>query len=228
MDDVRLLMVVKEPEARAAYEEALREVPARYDVAGSFDEVLRLSLDTAYSGLIIDILTLIRSSKEEKVIAYDCLNFYPSLRVKWDPRQRSMILSPLEKNAAPGAHDTLRRFVETRCRPFTARTLRRFERKETCLSLLLCDGDDSAGRNGLKTFTVNISQGGAFVHTTSAVARGERVWLRFLELGDAAPVCAEVCWGIPWGTCRSISGIGVKFHFADDRQRSAVTGLARG
>jgi len=220
-------MVVKEAEARAAYEEALRRVGVSYDIAGSFDEVLRLSIDNAYSGLIIDILTLIRSSKEEKLIAYDCLNFYPSLRVKWDARQKTMNLSPLEQTFSADTEATLDYFIESRCRPFTARSLRKFNRKDTSLALLLstcCDFSDGAS---LKTFTVNISQGGAFVHTTHSFVKGQTVWLRFLELPDAEPIKAVVCWSIEWGACRSIPGIGVMFEFRSQEQATELWKMAR-
>ena len=220
-------MVVKEAEARGAYEEALRRVGVRYDVAESFDEVLRLSVDNAYSGLIIDILTLIRSSKEEKQIAYDCLNFYPSLRVKWDARQKAMNLSPLEQSYSADAETTLDFFIENRCRSFAARSLRKFNRKETVLALLLCASPDSPAGDGLKTFTVNVSQGGAFVHTTDSYAKGETVWLRFRELPDGEPVQAVVCWHVQWGACRSIPGIGVRFEFASQEQADEVRKLAK-
>jgi Tfp pilus assembly protein PilZ len=209
-------MVVKEPEARAAYEEALKNVGAAYDVAASFHEVMRLSTEQPYSGLLIDILTLIRCSKEEKTIAYDCINYYPSLRVKWDARNGSMNLSPLEGSGV--SETTLCSFIETRCKPFTARSLRKFQRKDLVLSLLLSTRPECGESDCLKSFTANLSLGGAFVHTTTPQAKGERVWLRFLDLPELDPLEAEVCWCIEWGTCRSIPGIGVRFSSISEEQ----------
>ena len=220
-------MVVKEAEARAAYEEALLRIGVSYDVADSFSEVLRLSTDNAYSGLIIDILTLIRSSKEEKLIAYDCLNFYPSLRVKWDARHKAMNLSPLEQSFSADPGTTLDYFIESRCRSFSARSLRKFNRKEVVLALLLCASRDCPESESLKTFTVNVSQEGAFVHTTDQFAKGDTVWLRFRELPEREPVRAVVCWSIEWGACRSIPGIGVQFEFATQEQADEVRKLAK-
>lgn len=226
MEDTRILVVVKESEAKAAYEEALCRVGVRYDVAGSFDDVLRLSINNAYSGLIIDLLTLIRSSKEEKTIAYDCLNFYPSLRVKWDARQKTMNLSPLEHSFSADTETTLDYFIQNRCKPFTARSLRRFNRKESFLGLLLCSSCQFPDGDSFKSFTANISEGGAFVHTTDSFLKGETVWLRFLELPDTGPIRAEVCWYIKWGACRSIPGIGVRFHFTSQEQSGNVKKMA--
>jgi hypothetical protein len=237
--DTRILMVVKEAEARSAYEEALRRYGVAYDVAGSFNEVLRMSIDNRYSGLMIDILTLIRSSKEEKAIAYDCINFYPSLRVKWDSRQKNMSLGPLEQSLPTDAETTLSYFIESRCKSFTARSLRRFNRKDAFLGLLLSTGGDfttgcgiTAGCDfttggGIKTFTVNISQGGAFVHTTRVFDKGDTVELRFLEMPEAEPIGAQVCWRIEWGGSRSIPGIGVMFDTLSELQAKGVSKIVK-
>jgi Tfp pilus assembly protein PilZ len=218
----RILMVVKEAEARAAYEEALQNIGASYDVAGSFQELLRMSINNSYSGLLIDLLTLVRSSKEEKSIAYDCLNYYPSLRVKWDARTKSMSLSPLEHAVAEAGEATLSHFIEQKCKPFGARSLRKFPRKETCLSLLLSGDSSCPASSALRTFTVNISEGGAFVQTVDPLEKGETVWLRYLELPDLDPVQALVCWRIQWGACRSIPGMGVMYSGLSAGQAEAL------
>ncbi|QXE92975.1 PilZ domain-containing protein [Geomonas subterranea] len=208
MEDTRILMVVREPEARSAYEQALDRIGVSYHTACDFNEVLRMTVESAYSGLLVDVLTLVRCSKEEKNIAYDCINFYPTLRIKWDARQQSITPGPQE-NSAADTHTALTRFVQERCGTFPARCLRRFARKDSYLSLLLSrDGLPSTA--ALKTFTVNISQGGAFIQTTDPFAKTDRVWLRFPALAEEA-LQAGVCWSIPWGGCRSIPGIGVMF-----------------
>jgi hypothetical protein len=226
MAETRILMVVKEQEARGAYEEALQRYGVAFDVAESFDQVLKLSIDNAYSGLMIDILTLIRSSKEEKSIAYDCINYYPSIRVKWDARNKSMNLSPLEQAFSVDAETTLAQFIEKRCRSFDARSLRRFNRKETCLSLLLSTSPEFREETSSRTFTVNISRGGAFIHTLLPLRKNDPVWLRILELEPAEPVKAVVCWGIEWGSCRSIPGVGVRFVDLSESQLEQIAKMA--
>ena len=226
MEETKILLIVKSAEARAAYEEALSKVEVTYDIASSFNEVLRMTIDHAYSGLMIDILTLIRGSKEEKAIAYDCINCYPSLRVKWDAKQKSMNLSPLEQAFSVDTQTTLAYFIEGRCRAFTARSMRRYARKETVIGLLLTTCRDATNGNGVKTFTVNISQGGAFVHTTLSLFDGQTVWLRFLEMQDAEPIEAVVRWHINWGVCRGIPGIGLMFKFNAEQQANELKNMA--
>jgi len=226
MDDTRILMVVTEEEAKAAYEKALRELNVSYDVAGSFNEVLGMTIERAYSGLLIDILTLVRSSKEEKTIAYECINYYPSLRVKWDARTKRMNLSPLEQSFSADAGATLGFFIEQRCRAFAARPLRRHNRRETVLSLLLSTSADFTAGETVKSFTVNISRGGAFVHMAEPCAQGETVWLRFSELPELGPLKGVVCWRIEWGACRSIPGVGVMFDGLSEEQEKALAHTA--
>jgi hypothetical protein len=225
--DTKILMVVKEAEARAAYEDALQKVGVDYDIAASFNEVLSMSIDNVYSGLMIDILTLVRSSKEEKVIAYDCINLYPSLRVKWDPKRQNMSLSPMEQSFPSDTGGTLAYFIESRCKSFTARSLRRFIRKDAYLGALLASGSHFTVSGSAKTFTVNISQGGAFVHTTEPFAKGEPVWVRFIEMPDTEPLQASVCRHIEWGTGRSIPGIGVRFDTLSKTQSSEIIRLVK-
>lgn len=214
-------MVVREPEARAAYEEALERIGIRYRTAQDFNEALRMTIDCPYSGLLVDILTLVRCSKEEKTIAYDCINFYPTLRIKWDPRLQSITPGPQE--SPPGAADSdaaLAHFVNERCSTSPPRCLRRFNRKDSYLSLLLAAGDGATADESVKTFTVNISQGGAFVHTTRSFEKHDQVWLSFPGLPGDAPIRAGVCWSIPWGGCRSIPGIGVMFQHGLSEQQA--------
>lgn len=225
MDHTRILLIVKSADARAAYEEALGRIGVVYHIAASFHDVLRLTTENAYSGLLIDILTLIRSSKEEKAIAYDCINCYPSLRIKWDAKQKCMNLSPLEQAFSVDTQATLAYFVEGRCKAFTARAMRKHVRKNAVVGLLLSSRCDTPEAECIKTFTVNLSQGGAFVHTTQPFPKGETVWLRFLEM-PSEPIEAEVRWAIEWGAYRDIPGIGVMFRFSCEEQAQDVKQMA--
>lgn len=224
-EETRILMVVKETLAREAYEEALRQVGVAYDMAASFRDALSLSVERAYSGLIIDILTLIRSSKEEKTIAYDCINFYPCLRVKWNPGQRTLDLPP-EQGLSPDT-GAMKAFIEEKCHPFTPRMLRKFNRKDTFLSAGLSTCGECDIEQSLKTFTVNISRGGAFVHTTLPFRKEEAVWLHFPDVAGGGPVKGAACWQIPWGTSRAIPGIGVRFEFATEEQEEQIRRMAK-
>lgn len=228
MEETRVLMVVNEPEARLAYEEKLSGTGVACRTVASFKELLQLTVEGAYSGLLIDVPTLIRSSKEEKSIAYECINFYPTLRMKWDPRLKNVSFSPQEHGGATDTQGALAHFIEKRCRAFAARSLRRFNRKDTYLSLILHERSDCDATYSLKTFTVNLSQGGAFVHCCDPRPKGARVLLGLVGLPGPDPLPAKVCWSIPWGGSRCIPGIGVMFDPVGAPQGEWIAGVLGG
>jgi hypothetical protein len=228
MAETKILIVVKDSEAGQAYAEALCGIGVAYDIASSFDEMSGLAIDNAYNGLLIDILTLVRSSKEEKVIAYECINLYPVLRVKWENKKKKIALSPLEQTFSPDTASALKFFIESRCRPFSARSLRRHSRKNYHLNVLLSPDGLFSERDTVKTFSLNISQAGIFLHATQAFELGRTVWLRFVEFADLAPVAATVCWSIEWGLSRCIPGVGLRFERLSEAQEKVLKVISQG
>jgi len=220
MADTKILIVVKDIEAGAAYSEALNEIGIAYDIASSFQEMSCLAIKNAYNGLLVDILTLVRSTKEEKVIAYEIINLYPVLRVKWENKKKKISLSPLEQSFSPDTVSALNFFIDSRCRPFTARRLRSHNRKSYNFNVLLSQDGMFSEHNTVKTFCLNISKAGVFLHTPEAYQPGTAVWLRFVDFSDLAPVAAQVRWSLEWGVSRSVPGIGLSFeNLSEDQER---------
>ncbi|HBG05111.1 MAG: pilus assembly protein PilZ [Geobacteraceae bacterium GWC2_58_44] len=225
MADTRILIVVNDAEAGKAYSDALSQLGVAYDMVPSFDQMSRLAVENAYSGLVIDILTLVRCSKEEKVIAYDCINLYPVLRVKWETKQKRIKLSPLEQTFSPDAESALKSFIDNRCRTFPARQLRRYKRKPINLNVLLSPDGTFAAENTSKAFTVNVSPGGFFLHTMQSFEVGRTLWLRFIDLSDQSPIAAKVCWSVEWGQARCIAGLGMSFERLSEDQEKEIQRL---
>ena len=222
MTDTKILVVVKDTEAGDAYVNALSDIGVVCDVARSFQQMSEMAVENAYNGFLIDILTLVRCSKEEKAIAYECINLFPVLRVKWEPRHKKIKLSPLEQSFSPDSDTALRFFIETRCKSFPARSLRRHNRKTINLNLLFCTGDAFSEEQSHRSFTINLSVGGVFLHTMRPLEKGERIWLRFLELADQAPIEASVRWSQQWGVTRCIPGAGLQFERLTEMQAREI------
>lgn len=222
MRDTKILVVVKDTEAGDAYVNALSEIGVACDVAHSFQQMSAMAVENAYNGLLIDILTLVRCSKEEKEIAYECINLFPVLRVKWEARHKKIKLSPLEQSFSPDSDTALRFFIETRCKSFHARSLRNHNRKAINLSLLYCSGDAFSEEQSQKSFTVNLSVDGTFLHTMNQLDKDARVWLRFLELSDQTPIEASVRWSQRWGVTRCIPGVGLRFEKMTETQAQEI------
>lgn len=212
MAETNVLIVAGDAEAGKAYAQAISDIGVGYDVATSFHQMADMATTTAYNGLIVDILTLVRSPKEEKAIAYDSINIYPVLRVKWDKREKKINLSPVEEISSSDAEVVLRAFIESRCTPLRPRRLRRHKRKELNLNLLVCTDEDFAPEKTIKTFTVTVSEGGVFLHSMQSFQANQRLWLRFIDFADQTPIPATVRWSLEWGKSRNIPGVGVKFE----------------
>ena len=222
MTETRVLIVVNNDEAAVAYGLALSEIGVTYDIASSFGEMSDLVVRNAYNGLILDILTLIRCSKEDKVLAYDCINLFPVLRVKWEAKYKKIKLSPLEQTSCPDAESAFRFFVDNRCRSFPARSLRGHKRRQLNLNVLVSPDGSFAPESTLRTFTLNISDGGAFIHSMQSFEPGKTLWLRFLEFADQAPISATVRWSVGWGESRCIPGVGVMFESVTEHQQQEI------
>lgn len=219
MSEIRILIVVKDAESANAYVDAVTGSGAVCDVAHSFQEMSTLATDKVYNGIVVDILTLVRCSKEEKEIAYEIINLFPVLRVKWEARHKKIKLTPLEQSFSPDTDSALRFFIQTRCKAFPARSLRKDKRKLVNLNLLYCRDDRFLDGQAHKSFTINLSSSGAFLHTMEDFRLGEKIWLRFLEFADQAPIEATVCWSLSWGVSRCIPGAGVKFEALSESQK---------
>lgn len=222
MTSPKILIVVTDTEAGNAYVQALSEIGVASDVARSFDQMSEMATENAYNGLLVDILTLIRCSKEEKVIAYECINLFPVLRVKWEARHKKIKLSPLEQSFCPDTDSALRFFIENRCKTFPARTLRGHQRRQINLNLLYCKDAGFAEHATHKSFTVNLGPGGVFLHTMQELKQGEKIWLRFHEFADQTPIGATVCWSQRWGVTRCIPGAGIRFESLTAKQEQEI------
>ena len=228
MELTKILIVAKEIEAGDAYANVLSGLGIAYDLAASITEMSKMAVENAYNGMLIDILTLVRSSKEEKVIAYECINLYPVLRVKWDCKKKQVNLSPLEQSFCTSTESVLHFFVENRCRTFPARTLRRHSRKSINLNLIFSTESVFRSQCSEESFTTSISMGGAFLHTRQMLTRGQSVWLRPVELSDQTPIAATVCWSLEWGLSRGIPGVGLKFGALSDVQARYLKSVLNG
>ena len=226
MTDTRILIVAKDAEASKAYSDALTELDVACDLAPTFHDMSRFVRDNGYNGLLIDILTLVRSSKEEKVIAYECMNLYPVLRVKWESKHKKMKLSPLEETFSPDAESALKSFIDNRCRHFAARQLRRHQRKPIHLNALFSPDGTFDAASTSKAFTVNLSAEGFFLHTTQSFEVGQTLWVRFLELADQAPIAATVRWSVEWGRARCIAGLGMQFKKLSEEQAREIESMS--
>jgi hypothetical protein len=222
MKNTRILLIVKDDTARNAYVEILSKIGVSFDITTSFADASSMAINTPYNGMIVDILALVRADQNEKRIAHECMNFYPSARIKWDPRHKIVHLLMFSTTSHTEAESALRMFIDERCKSFAARSLRVFNRKNINLNLLLSLDYHCSDEKAAKTFLLDISKGGCFLHTAENLDNGQVVWLRCPELSDPTPIKAVVCWQLQWGLKQQISGIGVKFESLSEIQEKEI------
>jgi PilZ domain len=201
-----ILVVAYTEETRAALVATLTNNGAVAAPCATFCEAENLALRGCYSGLLVDLPSIIKSKGEEKIVAYTLANFFPTLRV----RAMGSMLIPMAMPGSAKQDKNLGDFLSVTCPAFTSRTLRVFRRHQVCISTLVqCNGKEFRG------FTLDISWGGAFiVDVFSERFAGEsEVIVSFLDCGFSIP--SSIRWLKPWGM-RSAPGIGVSFNSLDN------------
>lgn len=172
---------------------------------GSFCEAEDVALEGLYSGILVDLQSMVRAKAEEKIVACSLAGFYPTLRV----RAVGSLVIPMAMPGDKRQDSTLSDFVFKTCAFFTARTLRRFKRRDVMLPLLI-----ERSKPDSKAFTHNLSWGGAFivdVHSARfAVENSLNLFLPEFDL----EIPVTVRWTRPWGT-RAVPGFGVRFESID-------------
>lgn len=211
----KVLLVCQESEAKQAYLRELEATAAEVDVAASFGEVLKGMADTAYQGVVIDLITSIKASKEEKGLLHEILEVFPVLQVRWDGDSRS--IRTISSGKASGA-SSLAEFITVQCKPFTPRTIRNSPRRPLNFNVLICR-EESMQRDLMeRTVTINVSKRGCFLFSAEDGTDGGNVWLTINELEDKTPIVGVVRWSVKWGRAMVMPGIGVAFESITPRQ----------
>lgn len=184
----------------------------------TFCEAESLAHKELYSGLLVDLPSIIKAKGEEKIVAYTLTNFFPTLRVRLiGPK-----LAPMGMSGDVKQEENLAEFLSNSCVPYASKRLREFRRHSVCLSTLV-------QHKGLEIrgFTLNLSWGGAFVVDLHAekYSSGESLIITFPEFECSVP--ATVCRVKPWGIKRYAPGMGLCFSYMDEALETAIYSVIR-
>jgi len=181
----------------------------------SFLEAEDIAREGVYSGILVDLQSIVKAKAEEKIIACSLTGFYPTLRV----RALGSMLVPMAMPGDAKQDNSLSDFLCKSCAAFTPRRLRLHRRRDIILSAT-CSFSLPADR----LFTLNLSWGGAFIVDAypDKYEIGQMIQLEFPEFDLS--VRASVCWIRTWGQ-RSVPGIGVAFLNADEELETILAKL---
>lgn len=213
-----ILVVSYIDETRAGLMATLTKNGVHAVSCSTFCEAENLALNDMYSGLLVDLPSIIKSKGEEKIVAYTLANFLPTLRV----RTMGGMLIPMTMPGSAKQDKSLDDFLSKTCCAFEPRRLRVFRRHPICLSTLVTYKGDE-----LRGFTLNVSWGGMFVVDLNAdrFIVGEPVSIQIPEF--CCTISAVVSRIKPWGIQRHPPGIGIVFSGLEEAVEPIIAGITR-
>jgi hypothetical protein len=215
----RILLIAQEGPARALYERVIREVGAMVDTVASIGDFQGAVTNAAYNGIVIDIPTKIQALNRHKDLVSSILDRFPVIQVnqaKTTGRIRALLYGRHERQGQ------LPDLIRETCLQGAPRRFRADKRRDIHFNLLLARRRDFDPGAIERTVTLNISPGGCFIYTTARYQKGQRVWIRILEMYDKTPIACEVIHKRKWGHEMAIPGIGVRFDALTEAQRRAL------
>jgi Tfp pilus assembly protein PilZ len=213
-----ILVVSYVDETRSALTDVLNKAGAAAVPCVNFCEAENHALNGFYSGILVDLPSIIKSKGEEKIVAYTLANFFPILRV----RTMGGMIIPMAMPGSAKQDKNLDDFLSKTCPVFEPRKLRLFRRHPVCLSTLVKYKDGE-----IRGFTLNVSWGGMFIVDLHAeqFRVGDPVSILIPEF--SCTIVAEVCRIKPWGIERHPPGIGLLFSHLDKTVEPVISSITR-
>lgn len=196
-----ILVVCDDPANGAAYAEACGVDSA---LTPGMQEAVVVLGERQVFGIVVDVHTSVRFPFPEKEALRRLANHFPTARVQLTPRDHRIHV------VAQPNETTLALFAERAARTFPARRIRKHPRYEAFVNVnVAVDG----GAGPERTFCVDVSKGGAFIHSDREHSVGETLKVDVLDkVVGVEGVKAEVVIRrvAPWGHSLRAPGIGVE------------------
>jgi Tfp pilus assembly protein PilZ len=204
---VDALILADQPEA---YHEALAGVGMHPRCYADIHELLASLPALTYSGLILDIPTVMRAPRDARDRLFKLSESLPIMRARiGKPGGRVQFLDDI---------DVFIHNCKTVC-PSRVRSVRRYPTK---LSTLISREDDPDMTKAVPANILNISERGCYVYTLGDFSDAEFIFLKIMELEDATPIFGLIRWRKPWGETNMLPGLGVAFLDIRDAQVAEI------
>jgi Tfp pilus assembly protein PilZ len=205
-------------EEQTAITEAARHHDVEIAFASNIHDLRDMVMEQPCCGVLLFIASLIGMDESGRSFIQTVEQVFPVARIRWHKTKESFALI----GARGDRLETLADFFRI-CSDFTPRCLRRNERLAKTLNVLLSTTSDFT--NAVRTFTINISIRGCFLHTSCDWNIGDFLFMQIQEPHDKITLHGKVSRYTPWGVPFSIQGIGVHFINMDAHQTKALQHL---
>jgi Tfp pilus assembly protein PilZ len=195
-------------------EKAITEAIGAFDVDYVFESTLLNLRDTLLerpcNGIMFCITSLVGIDHTSKSFIQTLEQVYPVARIRWNKSKGSFSLIA----SRSGRIETISDFI-TICSNFAPRRLRRSERLSNILNVSVSAAPDFS--DSTRTFTINISPRGCFLHTLREWHIGDSVFIQIRELPGRSVIAGRVIRCVPWGIPFQVQGIGIQFTSVENK-----------
>ncbi|MFH1075990.1 MAG: PilZ domain-containing protein [Pseudomonadota bacterium] len=207
---INVILVSRSGDSKDAYINDLNRLGLQIDHVEIPSEILERCRIKKYSGIFVDLITLIKIGSREKRILDDISRHFPVMYIRVDPSDNSVVgLFPGQ--SVPGK-DALPNFIQATCKTFNASKIRVDKRVNKILNVIYFPERNSSTDNTIRVNTVNITARGCFITPITHLNRHDICLIQIKELSDTSLIECTVKWIQQWGTENKFPGMGVAFE----------------
>ena len=205
---MKLILLCGEGDARQAYSKAIESLGVQVDSVSSFSELLKAMSHIPYNGIVFDLTTKIKRTKDEREVPYNILEMFPTIQLTWESKTKGVRTLYYGKSKKAGSMED---FINEVCQPFKSRIIRSYIRQKYNFNVVLSKDSGFLKKYIESTVTIDISMGGCFIYSNTNWERTSNAYFIIKELDDNTPILGEVRWRLLWGKAMRIPGIGIRF-----------------
>ncbi len=217
---MRVILVCKEGASRQTYLNETKKNEVEVDAVSTFGELFQAMIINPYQGVMIDLVTSMKASREEKGVAQEILDVFPVIQLKLENETGTIRTISLGSSSGSGS---LVDFINNECRIFAPRAVRLSARKSINFNVLLSKEEHINEKLSEHTVTINASLSGCFLYSSQDWSAITNVWFMINELQDKSPIKGDIRWAVPWGKNMVIPGIGISFKKIKPEQLEELT-----
>ena len=226
---LKLALIVGDEKSSGFYQNHLASyADISLEVYPNFIDFRNQSRGKLYSGFLVDIRTLIKSSSGEKLLFSHLLQHFPVIRVTKKPGSDSFagLLESKSLGRLKG-RALLDAFINDLCRKNPPRDIPSGRQKGIFRSAYLYYSDDFL-QEPEKAVIEHLTIKSCFVVTNEMRAKGSHVWLVMTEMIEQTPMRCEIKWVKPWAAgSLYLPGYGASFIGVMDEQVEELAQLVQ-